>query len=63
MTKFSEYLQDKSDSRNLERSQKEVERLRKLSKQTAESVEASYIAEIKASGSNALWDKFYKDNY
>ena len=45
MTKFSEYLQDKSDSRNLERSQKEVERLRKLSKQTAESVEASYIAE------------------
>ena len=45
MTKFSEYLQDKSDSRNLERSQKEVERLGKLSKQTAESVEASYIAE------------------
>jgi len=44
MTKFSEYLQDKSDSRNLERLQKEIQRLRDLDKRKAERVEARYLA-------------------
>ena len=38
MTKFSEYLQDKSDSRNLERSQKEIQRLRDLDNLTTERI-------------------------
>jgi hypothetical protein len=55
MTKFSEYLQDKSDSRNLERLQKEIQRLRRIDKRRSENVEARYIAETKTGGVATCW--------
>jgi hypothetical protein len=49
MTKFSEYLQDKSDSRNFERLQKEVERLREIDKRKSEYVYKLWSEEQKCS--------------